>query len=482
MFHKYLILLLIIIICAGCGEADLSLSQTKEKYYDTLARIKLSKAESLKAYFAAIKEKADEITADEAMHSLFLKKLRIYNAIKQQGEQENLVTEKYRLRNEIENRYIDNYLIFNDILLINKNGDIFYTIKRQNDYHKNIFSEELSSTMLSRQLLNADSKSFVDFSLYSPIEEAAAFFVRPFLKEGELAGWFVMEFSVDKLSDIFPHYAGLGSTGEVILVNKDRILLTNSRFYPEKTTFSKQLSKQNISEKFRIGNGRKKVIDYRNKTALTSFTVFNTHSSEWLLIAKIDQDEVYNEHYKSMSKQAKIQLIQTAARSALRNGKARQPVREVEVDMDEARYSDNEDILYTHGVSYCTGVVVAIPGKFAYLAHISPYDKIYGGGHTDILNNIIRSIKRFNAPESELGKIKVYFISPNIRFDSTAVDDLVANGISLSNIYLINNKTSKYADFSYDQSKGSLVVLWSEKGRYYNTDIAAVKPLSEYLR
>jgi hypothetical protein len=78
----------------------------------------------------------------------------------------------------------------------------------------------------------------------------------------------------------------------VFLVNRDRLMLTDSRFQSETSILRQHLSEQNISAKFAEGRGHKIITDYRGQRALTSFEVCPVLDKEWLLIAKIDEDEV----------------------------------------------------------------------------------------------------------------------------------------------------------------------------------------------
>jgi hypothetical protein len=122
--------------------------------------------------------------------------------------------------------------------------------------------------------------------------------VEPVFKEGRLEGWFVLQCAINKISSMFTEEKGLGATGEVFLVNRHQYMLTESRFSKEVSTLNLHLSRDNIEAKFSEKAGHKMVTDYRGFRALTSFEVCRIGSSEWLLIAKIDESEIVTEQYR----------------------------------------------------------------------------------------------------------------------------------------------------------------------------------------
>ena len=77
-----------------------------------------------------------------------------------------VVKEIEKMKLNIQNYYLMNYQQFYDILFIDRQGEIFFTMKKQADYHKNIFQGNLSETALSVKLKNYPKESFVDFQFY----------------------------------------------------------------------------------------------------------------------------------------------------------------------------------------------------------------------------------------------------------------------------------------------------------------------------
>ena len=110
--------------------------------------------------------------------------------------------------------------------------------------------------------------------------------IEPLIENGKTLGWIVMQCSINKINSIFTNNNSLGTTGELVLVNKDHYLLTNSKFRAEPTILRQQLPHENIESKFKEGQGHKLVTDYRGKKVLSSFEVFEFLGSKWLIIAR----------------------------------------------------------------------------------------------------------------------------------------------------------------------------------------------------
>ena len=438
LLHAVIISLLLSLLSVGCTSHQGSL---QEETYATLDAIRDRKEGQLNHYMADIKEKALAIGSDKKMAQLFTDKHRIYASWRDLSLPADAQQELVRIRNVIEDVYIEKYLAFHDILFVDYAGDIFYTVRRKADYHKNIFTGNLAKTALSRQLREHPEGGFVDFENYQIAGEPSSFLVVPNNNSDEHGGWFVLQFSINKINEMFSLEEGLGRTGEVFLVNRERSMLTDSRFFAESTALRQHLSAENISAKFAEREGRKLIVDYRKFRALTSFKVVQVLGHQWLLIAKIDEDEMITKGYSSDSNQLLMRMEQMVQQSS---GSYRtlnhSGGRDIEVDMDEfRRTADPGQEIYTHGVRTCTAVIISYPGRFAYMAHISPNDVIYGGEDTDLIGIMMKRIDDFDLVRTEKRHLQVTIISPQPNYTTNVVDAFTNWGIFLSQIKLVLN-------------------------------------------
>ena len=153
--------------------------------------------------------------------------------------------------------------------------------------------------------------------------------------------------------------------------------------------------------------------------------------------------------------------------------------------MDEFKRVSNGEVLYTHGVSSCTAFIISHKGKFAYLAHISAYDRLYGGKQTDLVRRMLKRIDEFDVIRSDKRKVEVTIISPKLSYAKNLIDILVDWGIFLSQIKLMHNPEARYANLSHNYLKGETLVEWKLKNNTeatFTISLANVKSLGDMLK
>ncbi len=456
------ILLLALFLGGLFPEAGRAASMQQEAYR-RLDGIRETRKRQLLEYLDRIKARAYEAGGDGALLDFFHIKSRYYHLQKTAPPPAHLVAEIETLKSNIREHCLRRYLLFHDILFIDKNGDIFFTVRQQEDYHKNIFHGELAETALSQKLKANTRQSFVDYQYYWVSDKPSAFFIQPVHRGQDFSGWIVLQFTIQRINRMFIQERELGATGEVFLVNRQCAMLTDSRFCPESSILRKHLSAENIAAKFREGAGHKIVTDYRGFRALSAFEVCRIDDIEWLLIAKIDEDEIVTEAYRNGSDRLREPLMkrfetQPACDVPL---PAAAGGRLVEVDMDEFRKAGDGQVLYTHGVSTCTAVVIGLPGKFAYLAHISNLDRIYGGQHTDLIGQMLKRIYTFDVYPSQRRYLQATVAANHLESAIAAIDRLVDEGFLLAQIKFVYEPQAEYANLAHDpRNGGQTVVEW----------------------
>ncbi|MBI9066901.1 MAG: cache domain-containing protein [Salinivirgaceae bacterium] len=392
--------------------------------------------------------------------SFFKVKKEYYELSKDTIIPDNIIKQIEVLKQNIQRHYLANYMSFYDILFIDKSGEIFYTIKKQGDYHKNIFKDELSKTNLSKKLLDNPKESFIDFQFYSISGEPSAFFIEPVFENGVNLGWIVMQCAINKINSMFIS-DNMGLTGEVLIVNKDHFMLTNSRFKVEPTILKQQLPAENIESKFKEKHGKKVVIDYRGKEVYSVFDVFDFFGSEWLLISKIDKNELVSRYYKE-NRDLLYPMLEAYLKKAGKFSKVHLQKSDsiLNVDMDEFSRGDTTKVIQTQGVSTCTAVNFLFPWRFSYLAHISPYDVIYNEKRTDITSQVFKHISYFEITESEKDELEFQIMSTQLRSLKKLIDVIIDKGHFLSQIKFMCNEDAEYGNFFCDIAGNTTVVNW----------------------
>lgn len=480
---------LIIAFCLFVMDSSIYTVNPCIQTYEMLDAIRVKKRTQLFHYLERIKEKANAIRDDTLMHEFFKVKNSYFKLRKAGSVPQELIGAIEKLKQTVQYHYLHHYLVFYDILCIDTSGNIFYTIRKQADYHKNVFTGELVNTPFSRHLQTDPHVSYIDYQYYDISGEPSAFFIEPVIDSSGLIGWFVLQCAINKINSLFTIDDQLGITGEVFLVNRDHYMLTDSRFNASSTILKQKLSGENISSKFMEQRGHKAVVDYRGRRVLSSFEVCSFLGSEWLLIAKIDEDEIYTSFYKR-NKQRGYSFIQQAL-SETKNTSCRSLIsldkKLIEVDMDEFRRARSEEILFTHGVSTCTAVLATLPGKFSYLSHISPYDKIYDKSHTDLLGHMLKQIANFEILQCEKQKLEFVVVAPHMATLKNIVDILVQQDYFLSQIIVMSQPAAQYANVYNDYTSNKTIIRWKmhDRASQQSTlihDVASASSLGDHFR
>jgi len=126
-----------------------------------------------------------------------------------------------------------------DILLINLEGDIIYSVRKQFDFAVNVMSEGWNQTPLAKgyqQLVSASDLELLSFDpvFYpGPDGQPAGFWMAPVQVGSKTIGMVAYLTPVDKLNALLGNYAGLGETGNIFLLNEDGLVINDSGRTPQ---------------------------------------------------------------------------------------------------------------------------------------------------------------------------------------------------------------------------------------------------------
>jgi hypothetical protein len=304
---------------------------------------------------------------------------------------------------------------------------------------------------------------FVSFHHYAASDEPAAFFIEPVRNDGEHTGWFVLQCAINKINSLFAGVEQLGETGEAFLVNRAGYLLTESSFEGDATILKKQLDDRNIEAKFTEGRGRRIVTDYRGFPVLSSFEVFDFLGTQWLVVAKMDEAQVVTEYFQQHRKYYIDRIIQHLSDRPLSPSGPRRPLADrkiIRVDMDEFVRANHGELLQTLGVSTCTAVIATYPGKFAYLAHVSPHDRLYGGDATNLLGHVLKKIKTFDIYKHQRRHVRFLVVARHLDSLPHIVEKLADEGFLLSQISMMYHPGADCANVTCDYCEDCVSIEW----------------------
>ena len=129
-----------------------------------------------------------------------------------------------------------------DIFLFDRRGNLVYSVSKEDDFANN-FTENggpyadtgLGQAFRAARAADKPGQSFLfDFAPYAPSHGAPAGFISApvFDAGGTLVGVLAFQLPVDVISGVMSHDAGLGKTGELLIVGPDGLLRNDSRFTP----------------------------------------------------------------------------------------------------------------------------------------------------------------------------------------------------------------------------------------------------------
>ena len=403
---------------------------------------------------------------------------------------------------ELDREYLEQYYYFYDILFVDRDGLVFYTIRRESDLGKNLFRSELSSTLLARKLKSEPQTDFVDYHFYSPSKEPASFFIAPVKRSGSLAGWMVFQYSSAALKEIMAQETGLGKTAEVYLANANKVMLTQSRLLPQNTVLHQRVETQAVEMAGKIGQGNDIILDYRGVRVFSSFEKFQFAGAEWIIIAEVDEEEVITQWFSDNREYFYKKIFKRLPAGAPMEPRPELLYQEsVKVDINEYGSGRAGDVISTAGVTTCTAVVVYYPGKFAFMGHIYPLDDVYfnswekrilgayygtfGGVHgdkvADLMSKMLHEITYFNIYPSETRKLEAVLLATHLESFERITDRLLDSGLLLSQIRIATMADMKYLDVAVEVDKSSVVAHWVGSGGKAGWTNAAAAPTLDRL-
>lgn len=237
---------------------------------------------------------------------------------------------------------------FEDIMLVDMDGNLVYTYQKTVEFGTDLLNGPYAESNVA-QVVNAmrkansvDSFGFTDFERYQPnMNLPSAFMASPIFSEGKMVGTLVLQFTTDGLSKILTgdhqwERQGLGKTGEVYMIGKDKLFRTRSRFMitdPEEAleSFEKAgIAKSIVDRIQRQGiallalpadteavnaaltgeTGIKLYRDYRHSPVIGAYAPFDFDGTRWAVVAEMDEAEAFQPS-RDFTKQVLVTTVGT---------------------------------------------------------------------------------------------------------------------------------------------------------------------------
>ncbi|ACL71012.1 methyl-accepting chemotaxis sensory transducer [Halothermothrix orenii H 168] len=194
--------------------------------------------------------------------------------------------------------FLENYVEkygYADLMLINKKGDIIYSVAGRKDLGTNLIKGPYSKTNLGRIFEKAlKNQVLSDYELYGPLNAPACFVAAPVKDNwGNVKGIVALELSDKKIDAIMGETTGLGKTGETYLVGSDQLMRSNSRFVKENTMLKTKIDTEAVGLALKGKEGERIIEGPRGHRVLSSFAPLNIKGLNWVIVAEIKESEVF---------------------------------------------------------------------------------------------------------------------------------------------------------------------------------------------
>jgi PAS domain S-box-containing protein len=207
-------------------------------------------------------------------------------------------------------QYKENY-DYADLFLIDPDGYIFYSVRRELDYQTNIlngpYQDSNLADLVRAVLYKTQAIEVSDFESYAPSGgEPAAFFAAPLLGPDGVEMVVATQVSLEQINAIMQERAGLGETGEAYLVGPDKLFRSDSRLLMEQqglpgTVLNQEWPVDTQASRSALDDVSDVQIinDYRGKRVLSSWSpvvleppdAAHQEGLKWALIAEMDESE-----------------------------------------------------------------------------------------------------------------------------------------------------------------------------------------------
>jgi methyl-accepting chemotaxis protein len=172
---------------------------------------------------------------------------------------------------------------YSDIMVVNKDGRIVASGSQINQ------GEKIPSSISLPKQENA--RDFISPTYFSSVSQQPVFVVGTPIRtiDMDLVGFFLLEVELRFIHRTMETRSGLGETGEIVVVDRDLRMLTQSRFNQESTVLETLPETYAIRQGLQGNEGDALYQDYRGVDVIGSFRPLKEMDA--VLIAKIDQSE-----------------------------------------------------------------------------------------------------------------------------------------------------------------------------------------------
>ncbi|MCP5182250.1 MAG: hypothetical protein H6994_20320 [Pseudomonadales bacterium] len=193
--------------------------------------------------------------------------------------------------------YLERFGYYDIFLIEPRNGHIVYSVFKELDFGTSLFNGPYRDTNFAAAVRDAmagesPATQLRDFAAYLPSYDApASFIATPIRDGGRLLGVLAFQMPVDRINNIMNLDAGLGRSGETVLVGADALLRSQSRFTDDNTILSTRLENAAVDQALKGVSGNAGIASAGGVAQLSSYSPLTIAGLNWILLATIDRSE-----------------------------------------------------------------------------------------------------------------------------------------------------------------------------------------------
>lgn len=214
------------------------------------------------------------------------------------------------------NKFIEQNALY-DLFLINLDGDIVYSVVKENDFGQNVLQGQLANSGIAEAFRHSRETSdtstfFSSFAAYEISNGAMASFasMRIETAEKELKGILVIQINQESFQSVINNTTGMGETGQAYIVDKNGVLLVDSRFENgpkafDRITLTPQILAALDGNKTQLQNG----VGLKGEPVKVLATHMELHGTPYALITEKTHAEIFQDLYKQRNTLTTISVL-----------------------------------------------------------------------------------------------------------------------------------------------------------------------------
>ena len=187
-----------------------------------------------------------------------------------------------------------------DFLLISPDGDVLYTVEKEDDFATNLEDGEWSDSGLGAVYRRAKRErkegtiAISDMQSYAPSNGDPAIFMATAMHDpaGKFLGVIAFQLPTDRILGIMNYTSGMGETGETYLVGQDKLMRSDSRFIEQSTVLSQAVDTPTVQRALSGEHGVEFIEDYRGVEVMSVYLPMQVGDTSWAVMAEIDRAEI----------------------------------------------------------------------------------------------------------------------------------------------------------------------------------------------